>query len=150
MVASIERLTNSKALAIGPDEADEGAVPAASKDAVANPPAQGSANDGAGIKIGIIDSGIDYKHPALGGCFGEGCKVTNGYDFVGDKFDGLYTMVPDDDPMDECNGHGTHVAGIIGAASAAKTGVAPGATLGAYRVMGCSSKTAIDVIVAAM
>jgi len=27
----------------------------------------------------VIDSGVDYKHPALGGCFGSGCKVAFGY-----------------------------------------------------------------------
>ncbi|KAG0216416.1 hypothetical protein BGX28_002886 [Mortierella sp. GBA30] len=37
---------------------------------------------GEGIKIGIIDSGVDYHHPALGGCFGPGCKVAYGTDFV--------------------------------------------------------------------
>jgi minor extracellular serine protease Vpr len=33
--------------------------------------------------VGIVDSGIDYKHPDLGGCFGPGCRVAFGYDFVG-------------------------------------------------------------------
>lgn len=40
---------------------------------------------GKGVYVAIIDTGIDYTHPALGnGCFGAGCKVVNGYDFVGD------------------------------------------------------------------
>jgi hypothetical protein len=34
-------------------------------------------------QVGIIDTGIDYKHPDLGGCFGPGCRVAFGYDFVG-------------------------------------------------------------------
>ena len=54
---------------------------------------------GEGITIAIIDTGIDYTHPDLGGCFGDGCKVVGGYDFVNS----------DDDPMDD-QGHGTHVA----------------------------------------
>ncbi|KKF93878.1 Subtilase family protein [Ceratocystis platani] len=37
---------------------------------------------GKGIKIAVIDSGIDYLHPDLGGCFGKGCLVTHGYDFI--------------------------------------------------------------------
>ena len=41
---------------------------------------------GAGVKVGIIDTGIDYDHPDLGGCFGPGCRVATGYDFVGDTF----------------------------------------------------------------
>jgi subtilisin family serine protease len=66
----------------------------------------------------MIDTGVDYKHPALGGCFGPGCKVAYGYDFVGDDYDNgdsdKDTPKPDKDPMD-CAGHGTHVAGIVAA-----------------------------------
>lgn len=50
---------------------------------------------GKGIKIGVIDTGIDYTHPALGGCFGPGCLVSYGYDIVGDNYDGFNTPVPD-------------------------------------------------------
>ena len=60
--------------------------------------------NGSGQSIAIIDTGIDYRHPALGGGFGPGFKVVAGYDFVDD----------DPDPMDE-DGHGTGVAGVIGA-----------------------------------
>jgi subtilisin family serine protease len=35
---------------------------------------------GKGVTIAVIDTGIDYDHPALGGCFGEGCLVAYGYD----------------------------------------------------------------------
>ncbi|RKP09654.1 hypothetical protein THASP1DRAFT_28539, partial [Thamnocephalis sphaerospora] len=67
-----------------------------------------STTDPNGAKIGIIDTGIDYKHPSLGGCFGPGCIVAYGYDFVGDAYNGKNVPQPDADPMDECNGHGTH------------------------------------------
>ncbi|KAF9903960.1 hypothetical protein EC991_003178 [Linnemannia zychae] len=100
---------------------------------------------GKGIKIGIIDSGVDYHHPALGGCFGPGCKVAYGTDFVGD--DG---RSPDDDPMTDCDGHGTHVAGIIAANDTDFIGVAPQATLGAYRVFGCRGGTSNDLIMKAL
>ncbi|MFD0865878.1 S8 family serine peptidase, partial [Tessaracoccus lubricantis] len=50
---------------------------------------------------------------------------------------------------DDCGGHGTHVAGIVGA-NGQVTGVAPEATLGAYRVFGCDGGTETDVILAAM
>jgi hypothetical protein len=43
---------------------------------------------GKGITIGIIDTGIDYTHPALGGKYGPGNKVVGGYDFVGDAYTG--------------------------------------------------------------
>ncbi len=86
---------------------------------------------GEGMKIAIIDSGIDYTHPDLGGCFGPGCKVEGGYDFIN----------YDSDPMDD-QGHGTHCAGI--AAGDGNTnngsmigikGVAPKAKLYAYKVI---------------
>ncbi|KAH8694068.1 putative subtilisin [Talaromyces proteolyticus] len=105
---------------------------------------------GEGIKVAIVDTGIDYNHPALGGCFGKGCKVGFGKDLVGDDYTGANTPVPSDDPMD-CAGHGTHVAGIIAANSTAPnfTGVAPNVTLGIYRVFGCAGSTADDVLIQA-
>jgi subtilisin family serine protease len=110
---------------------------------------------GAGIKVAVMDTGIDYNHPDLGGCFGAGCRVAVGYDFVGDAFNAdptspTYNPVatPDSDP-DDCNGHGTHVSGIIGAKGTV-TGVAPDVTFGAYRVFGCAGSTTGDIMLAAM
>jgi len=57
---------------------------------------------GAGLPVCVIDTGVDYTHPALGGVYGT--KVYSGYDFVNNDYD----------PRDD-NGHGTHVAGIIAA-----------------------------------
>jgi minor extracellular serine protease Vpr len=94
---------------------------------------------GKGIKVGIIDTGnafntlscathistvylylcnvigIDYTHPALGGCFGPLCRVAFGHDFVGDNYDGTNENTEGPDPRDICNGHGTHVAGKLSA-----------------------------------
>ncbi|HLN65206.1 MAG TPA: S8 family serine peptidase, partial [Symbiobacteriaceae bacterium] len=109
--------------------------------------------DGTGVKVAVIDTGIDYSHPDLGGCFGTGCRVARGYDFVGDAFNGPDDPVmPDNDPMDQ-NGHGTHVAGIIGARAASDsgvTGVAPGVTFFAYKVFGPDGPTSADIMIAAM
>ncbi|KAK3843915.1 MAG: peptidase S8/S53 domain-containing protein, partial [Linnemannia gamsii] len=104
---------------------------------------------GEGVKVGVIDTGIDYNHPALGGCFGPGCKVAFGYDFVGDNYTGKNDPKPSADPMD-CAGHGSHVAGIVGASDNVVTGVAPKVLLGAYRVLGCNGSTNDDVIIAAL
>jgi minor extracellular serine protease Vpr len=110
---------------------------------------------GRGVHVAVIDSGIDYDHPDLGGCFGPGCRVTNGYDLVGDDYDEEESDPqwqpvphPDSDP-DDCQAHGTHVAGILGANGAIR-GVAPDVTFGAYKVFGCVGATSSDVMLAAM
>ncbi|KAJ1983938.1 hypothetical protein H4R33_004563 [Dimargaris cristalligena] len=106
---------------------------------------------GAGVKIGIIDSGIDYTHPAFGNCFNTtDCPIRYGYDLVGDAFTGTNTPQPKPDPMDTCNGHGTHVAGIIAGNDGQFQGVVPQATLGIYRVMGCSTQTNSAILIKAL
>ena len=113
---------------------------------------------GQGVRVAVIDTGVDYHHPDLGGGFGQGFRVAAGYDFVGDRYNssgsgGALIMHPDNDP-DDCNGHGTHVAGIVGASGDPETGgvrgVAPGVTFGAYRVFGCDGTTTTDIMIAAM
>lgn len=132
--------------------------------------------DGTGVELAVMDSGLDYTLPEFGGCtrVGPGCRVAGGYDFVGDDFNGnppdaSYQPVPhpDDDPApcdpnvaDQRAGtsaaaHGTHVAGIAAADGRSDpdnlvTGVAPGATVYAYRVFGCNGSTSSDIMIAAM
>jgi subtilisin family serine protease len=109
---------------------------------------------GRGVRVAVMDTGIDYDHPDLGGCFGPPCRVTAGFDLVGDAFNvaspdpARQVPHPDPDP-DDCNGHGTHVSGIIGANGGVK-GVAPGVTFHAYRVFGCEGSTSADIMLAAM
>ena len=103
-------------------------------------------------------------------------KVTGGHDFVGNAYDpdsdikANRTPHPDRDPLD-CNGHGSHVAGTAagsGVTSAGRTysgpynrstlsqqfdvepGVAPHATVKAYKVFGCEGGVTDDIIVAAI
>lgn len=100
---------------------------------------------GKGIKVGVIDTGIDLEHPAFAG------RVVAQYDFVGDDFD--YNKPAKPDPIaDDCGGHGSHVAGIVGGNDPAKgfKGVAPEVSFGAYRVFGCEGSTTEDIMVAAM
>jgi minor extracellular serine protease Vpr len=110
---------------------------------------------GQGIKVAIMDTGVDYDHPDLGGCFGPGCRVEKGFDLVGNAFNAdptspSYNPVAVPDPLpDDCNGHGTHVAGIVGANGTIK-GVAPEVTFHAYRVFGCEGSTTSDIMLAAM
>ncbi|MDO5735275.1 MAG: S8 family serine peptidase [Propionibacteriaceae bacterium] len=116
---------------------------------------------GQGVKVGIIDTGIDIDHPDLGGNGIEGAtpfpsaRIAYGHDFVGDDYnadpsDPNYNPVPTpDDRPDDCQGHGTHVAGIVGAAGAV-TGVAPEVTFGAYRVFGCEGSVNDDILLSAL
>ena len=69
---------------------------------------------GQGYAVAVIDTGIDYLDPSLGGGFGPGYKVEAGWNFVNNTAD----------PMDD-NGHGTVVAGEIGSTDATYSGVAP-------------------------
>jgi minor extracellular serine protease Vpr len=93
--------------------------------------------DGQGIKVGIIDTGIDYNHPDLLG-FGPSEKVIGGYDYVD----------PSKKPLDT-NGHGTEVAGII-AADGNFTGIAPKSKLFSYKVSSTGEAVSSDYIVKAI
>ncbi|MBI5067120.1 MAG: S8 family serine peptidase [Deltaproteobacteria bacterium] len=118
---------------------------------------------GRGVKVGVIDTGVDYDNADLGGSGVPAqnstdfpnARVVTGWDFVGDDFNAddtsptfNLTTTPDALP-DDCAGHGTHVAGIIGA-NGLVTGVAPRVKIGAYRVFGCGGSTTADVMIAAM
>jgi subtilisin family serine protease len=120
---------------------------------------------GEGVKVAVMDTGIDLDHKDLGGDGVAGgthvnSRVVSQWDFVGDDYNAdpespTYDPVPDPDPVaDDCNGHGTHVSGIIGADKASGAGgalgVAPKVTFGAYRVFGCDGSTTDDVMIAAM
>ncbi|ORY32563.1 putative peptidase [Naematelia encephala] len=113
---------------------------------------QASGNKGKGIKVAIVDGGVDYTRTPLGGCFGTGCKIAGGYDFVGDDYDGTNTPVPDSDPFDNCYQHGSILAGIIGANDNEYnvTGVAPEASIYVYRVFGCNGATTDDLVIQGM
>lgn len=124
---------------------------------------------GEGLRIGIIDTGVDVDHPDFGGggTPTDGIhddwqtpELQYGYDLVGDDYNSdpsapAYDPIPaPDGNPDDCQGHGTHVAGIAAAngdpAEGGIIGVAPDATLGAYRVFGCEGSTEADIMLAAM
>src|SRR5438876_2185859 len=119
---------------------------------------QGAGFKGDGVTVAVLDTGIDYTHKEFGGpgtvdayeaAYGADssdpknttadglfptAKVIGGFDFVGEVWpDG--DLAPDPDPID-FDGHGTHVADIIGGLS----GVAPGVKFYALKV--CSSVSA--------
>ncbi|MFO7189391.1 MAG: S8 family serine peptidase [Pseudomonadota bacterium] len=114
---------------------------------------------GEGVRIAIIDSGIDYTHAAFGGSGNPGDyaandpnviepgtfptpKVVGGFDFAGAVYDArnpaTNVPMPDPDPLD-VDGHGTHVAGSaagLEVPGSVGAGVAPGALLYALKVFG--------------
>lgn len=103
--------------------------------------------NGKGQTVAILDTGVDYNLPALGGRWGR--KVIAGYDFVDH----------DPNPMDE-TGHGTMVAGLIAGgnyyfAGQHYRGIAPGAKIVALRIEDSSDylpdsrvKQALDWVIA--
>lgn len=99
----------------------------------------GNSLTGKGIKVGIIDTGIDYTHFDLRKTF------VKGFDFVDN----------DQDPMETENlgplstFHGTHVAGVI-AANGKMTGIAPDAEVYVYRALGPGGFGTTEMIIAAI
>lgn len=111
---------------------------------------------GKGIKIGILDTGIDYNHPDLKEAF------KGGYDFVNDDSDPMETTYLDwvkagkpgsANGADYYTEHGTHVAGIIGGRGVSdseykQVGAAPESDIYSYRVLGPGGSGSSDDIIA--
>ena len=129
---------------------------------------------GKGVRVGVIDTGIDYTHSMFGGLGTKAAydgtdvthasaafpsaKVVGGIDLVGTEYDSgaddFSRHIPhgDANPIDE-SGHGTHVAGTIagiGDGVTTYTGVAPDATLVAIKVFGKSGSTSDTAVIAAL
>jgi subtilisin family serine protease len=82
---------------------------------------------GAGVHVYIVDSGIRTAHAQFGGRIGRG-----GF------------SIQDGRGVEDCNGHGTHVAGIVGSST---FGVAKGVTLHPIRVFDCTGSGAISNVI---
>lgn len=98
---------------------------------------------GTGIRVAVIDTGIDYTHPDLGACTteqflsGNCAKVVGGYDFINN----------DPDPIDD-HGHGTHCAATVAGVNElyGLNGVAPEATLYAYKVLSAEGYGTMEAV----
>ncbi|MFF2876379.1 S8 family serine peptidase [Gottfriedia sp. NPDC057991] len=112
---------------------------------------------GKGVKVGVIDTGIDYNHPDLKDAY------KGGYDFVDNDSDPMETTYADwkKSGKPESNGstyytsHGTHVSGtIVGQAKNnseySVTGVAPDADLYMYRALGPYGSGSDENVIAAV
>ncbi|QRN92812.1 S8 family serine peptidase [Archangium violaceum] len=83
---------------------------------------------GSGVHAYVIDSGIRFSHSEFGG------RAVPGF-----------TAIQDGNGTNDCHGHGTHMAGIIGGAT---YGVAKGVTLHSVRVMGCEGSGYVSGLIA--
>jgi subtilisin family serine protease len=97
-------------------------APFATLDPVDRPWAFGAA-DGAGVRVAIVDSGVEGDHPAIGDALRASVRV---------EIDGDDARIVDDEPVDAV-GHGTACAGII-------HGLAPAADLLSVRVLGADNR----------
>jgi len=93
--------------------------------------------DGSGIRVAVIDTGVDFNHPDLFGWGNDG-KVVGGYNFIHEG----------ESPIDT-NGHGTQVAGVI-AADGEITGIAPKAKILAYKVSEDGEGVSSELIIRAI
>jgi len=106
---------------------------------------QAAGTAGEGVAVAVVDTGVDYTHPAFGGCDapgqGAGCRVVAGYDFV----------ELDDDPMDP-SGQGTLVAGVVAGAATdgCPGGVAPGASVVALRALDATGEGRFSALLGAL
>jgi type VI secretion system secreted protein VgrG len=96
--------------------------------------------NGSGMTVAVIDTGVDYKNPDLGGGFGPGAKVIAGYDFSANS----------SDPMATTSQHGTGVAGLIGSTGSQDGGVAPGVNIIGLKVTDGSNTASLDSIARAL
>jgi hypothetical protein len=87
-----------------------------------------TSQNGSGVTAYVIDTGVRPDHADFGG------RVTSGF-----------TSITDGNGADDCNGHGTHVAGTVAGTA---YGVAPAATIVPVRVLSCSGSGSTSGVIA--
>jgi subtilisin family serine protease len=116
----VEAVTTQSPATWGIDRVDQQALPLSGT--------YSYTNTGAGVTAYIIDTGIRFSHSDFGG------RASGGYD-----------AVTSGGTAEDCNGHGTHVAGTVGGST---YGIAKGVTLVAVRVLSCSGSGSVSGVIA--
>ena len=116
----VEAVTTQSPATWGIDRVDQQALPLSGT--------YSYTNTGAGVTAYIIDTGIRFSHSEFGG------RASGGYD-----------AVTSGGTAEDCNGHGTHVAGTVGGST---YGIAKGVTLVAVRVLSCSGSGSVSGVIA--
>lgn len=124
-VMSIDAVVSEPALSWGLDRIDQDTPTVSLNSAFYT---YNDSNRGTGVRVYVIDTGILTTHPDFG------TRATIGFDAINPKT-----------PKQDCNGHGTHVAGTIGGT---KYGVAKNVTLVAVRVLDCQGSGNISGVIA--
>ncbi|TIA87008.1 hypothetical protein E3P99_03449 [Wallemia hederae] len=102
---------------------------------------------GQGVFIAFVDDGVDFTHPALGGCFGEKCPIQHGFDLVGDDYNTTTNSInPGPLSRTTCKSHGTSTLGVAASQLKEMKGGAPNATFGMYRIFGCHGSSGDDIL----
>ncbi|MFF2876398.1 S8 family serine peptidase [Gottfriedia sp. NPDC057991] len=167
-----ELVKSSAVQAIYSDVSVKSDLPVEGKDSTTNTTGKGMADErsylqidklhqegytGKGVKVAVLDTGVDYNHPDIKGAF------KGGYDFVNNDNDPMETTYADWVKAGKPGGtsgagnyvteHGTHVSGTIvgqgkNESEDATTGIAPDADLYVYRVLGPGGSGTTDNIIA--
>ncbi len=145
----VDRLNNTPGVVfaqpnyiVSPLQSVQGSIPFSDQDNIGSYPDQDAAvrlrletahnySTGAGVKVAVIDGGVNFGHPQLAGA------TVSGWDFVDDDSDAF------DEPGGSNSGHGTFVAGVIHL-------VAPGAQIVSYRVADTSGQSDGDLVAEAI
>jgi subtilisin family serine protease len=118
--AEVELLASQQGSTWGIDRVDQATLPLTGS--------YDYANTGSGVKAFVIDTGIFGENSDFGG------RVASGF-----------TAVSDGNGTNDCNGHGTHVAGTVGGST---YGVAKAVTLVPVRVLDCSGSGTYSAVIA--
>jgi subtilisin family serine protease len=96
--------------------------------AISAPSAWDESTSSTGVSVAVVDTGVDYRHPDLAANIAlnhqeiPGNGIDDDHNGYIDDFHGFSTVSKAQDPLD-LNGHGTHVAGTVGAVGNNKQGV---------------------------